>query len=90
MTATQSAPALTATVQHTGSRGYLHYLLLDGAEVASRGSRTRRYTHVLAIDGRDGWTAWSWHLTEKAAHAAARSLQPGHAKCVIEVREVTR
>lgn len=89
MTTSQSAPTLTATVQHSG-RGYLHHLLVDGAEVARRGSRKRRYTHVLAIDGRDGWTAWSWHLTEKAARAAARSLQPGYAKCVVEVREVTR
>jgi len=89
VTTSQSAPALTATVQHSG-RGYLHHLLADGAEVGRRGSRTRRYTHVLAIDGRDGWTAWSWHLTEKAARAAARSLQPGYAKRVIEVREVAR
>jgi len=83
-----SEPTLTATLETRGSRN-VHHLLLDGAEVGRRGSKTRRYGYVLAIDGRDGWTDWSWHLSEKAAYAAARSLQPGYAKCVVEVREVT-
>lgn len=87
-TATQQQPALGAIVQRAGSR-HLHYLTLDGREISSRGSKTRRYTHVLAVDtAAHGWTAWSWHLSEAAAHAAARAVN-GAPTRVVEVREVT-
>lgn len=82
-------PALAAVVQQVGSR-HLHYLSLDGREIGRRGSKTRRYTHVLAVDtAAHGWTDWSWHLTEAAAHSAARAMNGGTPTRVVAVVEAT-
>jgi len=87
--ASTSAPTLHATVE-TGRSRNVHRLFLDKVEIARRVSASRQYTHVLAIDSRAGWTAWSWHLTAPAAHKAALTIRGDYKTRVVEVAEVAR
>jgi len=78
---------LAALVTKRGQTWH-HELRVNGEVAGTRRSRTRQYTHVVANKRPDGsWSAWSWHLSAAAAHAAA----PAHwaTATVVEVAEVT-
>lgn len=94
-----TGPRLTATVQQRGQQSHYQLLLTDGGGiipvvVGTRNSRTRRYTHVLAIESQNhphGWRPapnWSWHTTEALAQAAARMLRPEVDRRIVPVHDL--